>query len=662
MNGKSLAVATGMVVALAAPGAWAQCVVGVSEPTATPYCGWGKSVAISGDGLVALVGGPSADDLDGVVRTFEFDGAAWVEGTPLFPDPYYAYGAEFGWSVALSYDGNTAAVGAPGDLHALFSGYRWGAVYVFTRDPGSGEWSRQARLIEPNPGMERSFGHALALSDSGDHLVVGQKQHLGDQAYRPDSAWIFTRAGDTWSAPVELVGTDLVHRDDYSYAVAVASDGSRAVVSALGEGLTDGRVFVFREDGGAWPIEQILEYPEATGWNSFGNALAIQGDQILVGDAWNDDPPPGSDEPTDNAGAVHIFRHDGDEWVREPDFLAPPLSGYQYMFGYSLALRGDHLLVGCPYAGLGGVVHLLEPIDGKWIITGKIEASEPEWGAEFGWSIAVADGAFQYVIGEPEATVNDVEFEGRAHFVDSVSAAYDYDVAPTGSPFTVTFYFLGIPVELQFNGAGDLVGIVMDDCDDAGALLVTEATLVNDDDPLVLTVPIVGWEMVISDVLVTVSKVGSAAALDESGVGTLTGYVFEVSAWISIDGGDPRFVIGDTDPTMIIAHVSGGYGEPFEVISTDIYASMEMDWDLGDYNPTVVVQGTIDADEVVAVPCPGDVDGDGDTDQGDLGILLSSYELPPGDPYHDPRADLNGDGEVGQPDLGILLADYECGA
>jgi FG-GAP-like repeat len=58
--------------------------------------------------------------------------------------------------------------------------------------------------------------------------------------------------------------------------------------------------------------------------------------------------------------------------------------------------------------------------------------------------------------------------------------------------------------------------------------------------------------------------------------------------------------------------------------------------------------------------CLGDIDGDGDTDQGDLGRLLASYELPPNDPQYDPDADLSGDGAVGQADLGILLADYDC--
>jgi WD40 repeat protein len=60
--------------------------------------------------------------------------------------------------------------------------------------------------------------------------------------------------------------------------------------------------------------------------------------------------------------------------------------------------------------------------------------------------------------------------------------------------------------------------------------------------------------------------------------------------------------------------------------------------------------------------CPGDIDGDGATDQSDLGLLLASYELAPNDPFFDPRADLNDDGEVGQADLGILLANYACGS
>ncbi|HEB61104.1 MAG TPA: hypothetical protein ENJ06_04695 [Phycisphaeraceae bacterium] len=52
--------------------------------------------------------------------------------------------------------------------------------------------------------------------------------------------------------------------------------------------------------------------------------------------------------------------------------------------------------------------------------------------------------------------------------------------------------------------------------------------------------------------------------------------------------------------------------------------------------------------------CAGDLDGDGDTDQSDLGVLLAAYLL-------NGNGDLDGDGDTDQSDLGILLADYLCG-
>ncbi|MCK4872252.1 MAG: exo-alpha-sialidase [Phycisphaerales bacterium] len=56
--------------------------------------------------------------------------------------------------------------------------------------------------------------------------------------------------------------------------------------------------------------------------------------------------------------------------------------------------------------------------------------------------------------------------------------------------------------------------------------------------------------------------------------------------------------------------------------------------------------------------CPGDVDGDRDVDQNDLGVLLASYDLMPGDLHYNEGADIDADGDVDQSDLGILLANY----
>ncbi len=54
----------------------------------------------------------------------------------------------------------------------------------------------------------------------------------------------------------------------------------------------------------------------------------------------------------------------------------------------------------------------------------------------------------------------------------------------------------------------------------------------------------------------------------------------------------------------------------------------------------------------------GDIDGDGDVDQADLGALLGAYGSCDGDANWNQGADLNSDNCIGQDDLGILLGNY----
>jgi len=81
-------------------------------------------------------------------------------------------------------------------------------------------------------------------------------------------------------------------------------------------------------------------------------------------------------------------------------------------------------------------------------------------------------------------------------------------------------------------------------------------------------------------------------------------------------------------------------------------------FEASDLNEGSVVEAGIDAFRVTTFdceqPCPGDVDGDGDTDQSDLGLLLAAFGV-------DDGGDLDGDGDTDQGDLGILLADWGCG-
>ena len=91
-------------------------------------------------------------------------------------------GDSFG-AVALSADGNTLAVSAPGESSAATginntmpgqndnSADLSGAVYVFTRSGTT--WSQQAYMKASNTGITNYFGTSLALSADGNTLAVG---------------------------------------------------------------------------------------------------------------------------------------------------------------------------------------------------------------------------------------------------------------------------------------------------------------------------------------------------------------------------------------------------------------------------------------------------------------------------------------------------------
>jgi hypothetical protein len=60
-----------------------------------------------------------------------------------------------------------------------------------------------------------------------------------------------------------------------------------------------------------------------------------------------------------------------------------------------------------------------------------------------------------------------------------------------------------------------------------------------------------------------------------------------------------------------------------------------------------------------SAPLPGDANGDGKVDVGDLGILAANYGMTSGATWG--KGDFNNDGKVDVGDLGILAANYGSG-
>ena len=99
-----------------------------------PYQGY--SVAVSADGNTALVGGFKDNLGVGAVWVWTRSGASWTQQGSKLVGTGAVGNANQGISVALSGDGNTALVGG------LLDDTNAGAVWVWTRDTG-GVWTQQ---------------------------------------------------------------------------------------------------------------------------------------------------------------------------------------------------------------------------------------------------------------------------------------------------------------------------------------------------------------------------------------------------------------------------------------------------------------------------------------------------------------------------------------
>ena len=180
-------------------------------------------------------------------------GSTWNQQAYIKASNSNAYD-HFGWSVALSADGSTLAVGArleasaatgingnQLDNSALFAG----AVYVFTRSGST--WSQQAYIKASNTNENNYFGWSIALSADGSTLAVGARleasaatgingNQLDNSTLGAGAVYVYTRSSSTWSQQAYLKASNTNAGDYFGYSVALSADGSTLAVGAYQEG------------------------------------------------------------------------------------------------------------------------------------------------------------------------------------------------------------------------------------------------------------------------------------------------------------------------------------------------------------------------------------------------------------------------------------------
>src|ERR1700722_7821003 len=232
--------------------------------------GW--SVALSGDGNTAIVGGPFSLTV-GAAWGFTPRGGVWTQQGPALVGTG-AVGDTFqGWSVALSGDGNTAIVGGWGDNSGI------GAAWVFVRS--NGVWSQLGSKLVGNGAVgDASQGWSVALSGDGNTAIIGgpnDNSNGGPGGVGVGAAWVFTQSGGVWTQQGDkLGGIDVNGQAGQGTSVALSADGSTVISGGWGDNSDVGAAWVFTQSGGLW--SQQGPKLVGTGAAHQGQSVALSGD------------------------------------------------------------------------------------------------------------------------------------------------------------------------------------------------------------------------------------------------------------------------------------------------------------------------------------------------------------------------------------------------
>jgi IPT/TIG domain/FG-GAP repeat len=289
---------------------------------------FGYSVALSSDGNTALIGGRLDNAEIGAAWVFTRSESTWTQqGSKLTGGGEQIGLAQFGYRVALSGDGNTALIGGPRD-HALK-----GAAWVFTRNTES-KWTQQGPKLTGVSGEEAEgeFGEAVALSstDGNTALIGGSNDKVGVGA-----AWVFTRLESKWTQQAELKGgTEEKGTGHFGFSAALSSDGNTALIGGSGDNSEVGAAWVFTRTESTW----TQQGPKLTGSGEVGKghfgfsvALSSDGNTALIGG--------GGDNG--EVGAAWVFTRSGSTWTQEGSKLTGGEESGKAHFGWSVALSAD---------------------------------------------------------------------------------------------------------------------------------------------------------------------------------------------------------------------------------------------------------------------------------------------------------------------------------
>ncbi len=256
------------------------------------------------------------------------------------------------------------------------------------------QWIQQGNKLLPGGYIGSTIyqGYSVALSSDGNTAIVGG---IGDNA-NSGAAWVYTRNNSgTWIQEAKLVGTGAIGSASQGFAVALSADGNTAIVGGIGDNTNAGAVWIFVRSSGVWSQQG----DKLVGTDAIGNAqqgcsvsLSADGNTAVVG---------GFRDNT-NAGAVWIFKRNGNVWTQEGNKITVPDAIGNSRFGISLDLsgNGNTLIVGGHTDNANaGAAWVFERSGNTWTSQIKLTGTGAIGSARFGRSVSISEDGNTAIIG-----------------------------------------------------------------------------------------------------------------------------------------------------------------------------------------------------------------------------------------------------------------------
>ncbi len=272
--------------------------------TGTAY--QGTSVAISADGNKVIVGGNTDSDGVGAAWVFARVNNVWTQQGNKLVGTGGSGPTKQGSSVALSADGNTAAIGGSFDNAGI------GATWVFTYN--AGVWSQAGnKLVGSGAVGNANQGTSIDLSADGNTLIIGGYQDNSNAG----AAWIFTRSGGTWTQQGnKIVGSGAVGAANQGISVALNADGNSAIIGGNSDNGNLGAVWIFTRSGTNWVQQGNKLVGTGSALINLQGTVPQQGTSVSIS-ADGNTAVVGAYRDSAFTGAVWVFRRNGSTWTQQ---------------------------------------------------------------------------------------------------------------------------------------------------------------------------------------------------------------------------------------------------------------------------------------------------------------------------------------------------------